>query len=146
GGSAWHATPAIGRDGTVYVGFSTNSSTPDAAGTLYALLAPSNGIEPTVLWTADLGPGRQTSSPTLGPDGTVYAMGGAGRLSALAPDGRVKWTAQTGPTIKASPALGQDGTVYVSSMNGKLYAVAPPTDASAQVGSIRWAFRFAEYP
>ena len=146
GGSSWHATPAIGRDGTVYVGFSTNSSTPDAEGTLYALRAPSKGIEPVILWSVDLGPGRQTSSPTLGPDGTIYAMGGEGRLSAIAPDGHIKWTAQTGPTLKASPALGQDGTVYVPSMNGKLYAVAPPANPTMQRGTIHWAFRFAEFP
>src|SRR5579864_1882485 len=48
GGSSWHATPAIGRDGSVYVGFSTDSTTPGAEGTLYALQAPSTGIEPTV--------------------------------------------------------------------------------------------------
>jgi large repetitive protein len=146
GGSSWHATPAIGRDGTVYVGFSTSSFTPDADGTLYALQAPTTGIEPLVRWSATLGPGRETSSPTIGPDGTIYAIGGEGRLSAIAPDGRVKWTVQTGPTLKSSPALGQDGTVYVSSMNGKLYAVAPPLDPGSQQGVIRWAFRFAEFP
>jgi len=145
GGSSWHATPAIGRDGTVYVGFSTDSSTPNAQGTLYALQAPLAGIDPAVLWSADLGPGRQTSSPTLGPDGTIYAMGGEGRLSAISRDGQVDWTAQTGPTLKASPALGPDGTVYVSSMNGKLYAVSPPANGSAH-GVVRWTFRFAEYP
>src|SRR5262249_25690997 len=32
GGSSWHSTPAIGRDGTVYVGFSTNNASPDASG------------------------------------------------------------------------------------------------------------------
>jgi outer membrane protein assembly factor BamB len=68
GGSSWHATPAIGRDGTVYVGFSTNSGTPEAEGTLYALRGPTTGIEPLTLWSVDLGPGRQTSSPTLGHD------------------------------------------------------------------------------
>jgi outer membrane protein assembly factor BamB len=146
GGSSWHATPAIARDGAVYVGFSTNSSTPEAEGMLYALQAPSKGILPVVLWTVDLGPGRQTSSPTIGPDGTIYAMGGGGRLSAITPDGRVRWTAQTGPTLKASPALGQDGTVYVSSMNGKLYAVAPPAMPNGQPGTLRWVFRFAEFP
>jgi outer membrane protein assembly factor BamB len=62
-----------------------------------------------------------------------------GRLSAISPEGEVRWTAQTGPTLKSSPALGPDGTVYVSSMNGKLYAVAPG-------GAIRWTFRFAEFP
>src|SRR5439155_3853285 len=97
GGSSWHATPAIARDGTVYAGFSDNNTAPDAPGTLYALQAPSIGIEPAVLWSVDLGPGRQTSSPTIGPDGMIYAMGGNGRLSAIAPDGRVAWTAQTGP-------------------------------------------------
>jgi outer membrane protein assembly factor BamB len=146
GGSSWHSTPAIGRDGTVYVGFSTNSSTPDAQGTLYALQAPNAGIDPAVLWSVDLGPGRQTSSPTIGPDGTIYAMGGMGRLSAISPDGQVQWTVQTGPTLKSSPALGQDGTVYVASMNGKVYAVAPPSDGSSEHGSVKWTFRFAEFP
>jgi outer membrane protein assembly factor BamB len=146
GGSSWHATPGIGRDGTVYVGFSTNNGTPDAEGSLYALQGPSSGIEPRVLWSVDLGPGRQTSSPVLGPDGTIYAMGGQGRLSAIAPDGTVRWTAETGPTLKSSPALGRDGTVYVPSMNGKLYAIAPPASPAGRSGSIRWVFRFAEYP
>jgi len=146
GGSSWHATPAIGRDDTVYVGFSANSATPDAEGTLYALQAPSSGIDPVVLWSVDLGPGRQTSSPMLGSDGTIYALSGQGRLSAIAPDGHLKWTAQTGPVLKSSPALGLDGTVYVPSMNGKLYAVSPPRDPRVRVGQVRWTFRFAEYP
>jgi large repetitive protein len=146
GGSSWHATPAIARDGTVYVGFSTDNATPDAQGKLYALQAPSAGIEPQILWSVDLGPGWQTSSPTIGPDGTIYAVSGEGRLSAITPDGHVKWTQQTGPILKSSPALGRDGTVFVPSMNGKLYAVAPPQDDTAQVGTIRWIFRFAEFP
>jgi outer membrane protein assembly factor BamB len=146
GGSSWHSTPAIARDGTVYVGFSTDSSTPDAQGTLYALQAPATGIEPQILWSVGLGPGRQTSSPMLGSDGTIYAMGGEGRLSAIGPDGNIKWTAQTGPTLKSSPALARDGTVYVPSMNGKLYAVTPPSAPAGRVGTIRWTFRFAEFP
>jgi outer membrane protein assembly factor BamB len=144
GGSSWHATPAIGRDGTVYVGFSTDSATPNAEGTLYALQAPASGIEPVVQWSVDLGPGRQTSSPTLGDDGTIYAMGGGGRLSAISAEGDILWTVQTGPTLKSSPAIGPDGTVYVSSMNGKLYAVAPP--GRGKNPTIRWVFRFAEFP
>jgi outer membrane protein assembly factor BamB len=145
GSSSWHATPAIGRDGTVYVGFSSDSASTNAQGALYALEAPTTGIEPIVRWSADLGPGRQTSSPTLGADGTIYAMGGEGRLSAISPSGDVQWTAQTGPTLKSSPAIGPDGTVYVSSMNGKLYAIAPPSKGG-NLGSIRWTFRFAEFP
>src|SRR5207302_776660 len=78
------------------------------------------------------------------PDGTIYAMGGEGRLSAISPDGRVKWMAQTGPVLKSSPALARDGTVYVPSMNGKLYAISPPGSGAA--GTLKWTFRFAEYP
>jgi PQQ-like domain len=145
-GSSWHATPALGRDGTVLVGFSTRSGTPEARGALYALEAPTVGIEPVARWSVDLGPGRQTSSPLVGPDGTIYALSGLGRLSAITPDGDVKWTAETGPTLKSSPALGHDGTVYVASMNGKLYAIEPPLHPSSDTGRVRWTFRFGEHP
>jgi outer membrane protein assembly factor BamB len=144
GASSFHATPAIGRDGTVYIGFSTGGATPEARGTFYALRAPSGGIDPQVAWSVDLGPGRQTSSPTLGPDGTIYAVSGAGKLFAVAPDGTVKWTTQTGPSLKAAPALAADGTVYLATMDGKLYAVAPPAGAANQ-GSVRWTFDFGEH-
>jgi outer membrane protein assembly factor BamB len=146
GASSWHATPALAADGTVYIGFSSDSGTPEAAGRLYALQAPPTGIEPLVLWSVDLGPGRQTSSPTIGPDGTIYVVAGLGRLSAISPEGDVKWTVQTGPVLKSSPALGPDGTVYVPSMNGKLYAVSPPVSRVGRTGRIRWTFRFAEHP
>jgi outer membrane protein assembly factor BamB len=82
----------------------------------------------------------------LGPDGAIYALGGNGRLSAISPDGQVRWTAQTGPVLKSSVALGAGGAVYVPSMNGKLYAVSPPFDATSDAGTVRWTFRFGEYP
>ena len=145
GASSFHSTPALAKDGTVYIGFSTGGATPEAKGTFYALKAPASGIDPQVLWTVDLGPGRQTSSPTLGPDGTIYAVSGAGRLVALAPDGRVKWTVATGPAVKASPALGSDGTVYVPSVNGRLYAIAPPSGDGTE-GTVKWTFDFGEHP
>jgi outer membrane protein assembly factor BamB len=143
GASSFHATPALGRDGTVYIGFSTGGATPEAKGTFYALRAPAGGTEPQVAWSVDLGPGRQTSSPTLAPDGTVYAVSGAGKLFAIAPAGAVRWTVQTGPSLKAAPALGSDGTVYLASLDGKLYAVAPP-GAGATEGSVRWTFDFGQ--
>jgi outer membrane protein assembly factor BamB len=145
GASSFHATPALGQDGTVYIGFSTGGATPEAKGTFYALRPDGNALEPRVLWKVDLGNGRQTSSPTLGPDGTIYVTSGAGKLFALAPDGAIKWTAQTGPSLKAAPAIGTDGTVFLSSMNGKVYAVAPPAGGVSE-GSVRWAFDIAAHP
>lgn len=144
GASSWHTTPAVGQDGTVYISFSTGGTTPEAKGTFYALRTPASGTEPQVLWTVDLGPGRMTSSPTLGPDGTLYTISAVGRLFAINPNGTVKWTVQTGPAVISSPAIGQDGTLYVASLDGKLYAVTPP--ASGGEGRIRWAFDFGEHP
>jgi outer membrane protein assembly factor BamB len=145
GASSLHGTPALGRDGTVYLSFTKGLSSPnEASAALYALSAPASGTEAQATWTVDLGPGQHGSSPTLGPDGTIYVTNGAGKLFAVAPDGTVKWTAQTGPVLVASPALGPDGTVYCPSMDGKLYAVAPPT-GGAKEGSVRWAFDFGQH-
>jgi outer membrane protein assembly factor BamB len=140
GASSFHTTPAIASDGTIYVGFSTGGASPEAHGTFYAL-----DPQGQVRWSVDLGGGRQTSSPTLGPDGTLYVTSGAGKLFAISPAGQTLWTAQTGPTVKASPALGQDGTVYVASMNDKLYAVQPPQPGLAE-GTLAWTFQFGAYP
>jgi large repetitive protein len=146
GSSSWHATPALSPDGTVYLGFSGPGSRSDIEGTLYALRAPSTGVEGEVVWSIGLGAGRLTSSPTIGPDGTIYAISGTGWLFAVSPEGQVRWSCETGISLKAAPALSPDGsTVYVSSMNGMLYAVGVPRspDTSAKV---RWTFAFADYP
>src|SRR5438876_3244 len=100
--SSWHSTPALSPDGTVYLGFSRPGTRADIEGTLYALRAPiGNGVEAEVLWAVNLGPGRQTSSPTIGPDGTIYTISGSGWLFAISPEGEVRWTAQVGPALKA---------------------------------------------
>jgi outer membrane protein assembly factor BamB len=143
GGSSWHATPALGRDGTVYVGFSTGANTPAAKGTFYALRAPDKGVDAKVVWSVDTGAGRSTASATIGPDGTVYAVSGAGRLFAISPEGVVRWTVQTGPNLKASPALGPEGLVYLSSMDGNLYAVLPPKDGGKE-GKVAWKFDYGK--
>ena len=70
----------------------------------------------------DLGDARVMASPTVGPDGTIYVANSAGQLFAVGADGSVKWTAQTGATIKSAPALGADGTVYHATSDGKMYA------------------------
>src|SRR5262249_16840180 len=140
GASSFHTTPAIGADGTIYAGFSTGGATPEAHGTFYAL-DPRGQVK----WTIDLGAGRQTASPTLGPDGTIYVTSGAGKLFALSPEGKTLWTAQSGPTLKAAPALAQDGTAYVASMNDKLYAIERPAGGGGE-GTIRWTFTFGTAP
>src|SRR6202023_151279 len=62
----------------------------------------------------------------------------AGQLFAIAANGSVRWTTQTGPTVKSAPALGLDGTIYHASADGKMYAVSPE-------GQVKWTFDFGAH-
>ena len=137
--SSFHATPALSADGsTLYLGFASGGFNAPGAATLYALSVAPSGPSPQVVWSADLGSTRVMASPTVGPDGSVYVGTAAGQLVAVSADGKVKWTAQTGPTIKSAPALGSDGTVYMPTSDGKMYAVTPQ-------GQVKWSFDFGEH-
>ncbi|MGI9145525.1 MAG: PQQ-binding-like beta-propeller repeat protein [Chloroflexota bacterium] len=142
GSSSLHATPALSSDGSiVYLGFASGgfgANAPAPRATLYALKAAASSIDPQVVWTADLGAARVMASPTVGPDGTIYVANSAGLLFAVAPDGTVKWTAQTGPTVKSAPALATDGTLYHATSDGNMYAI------SSQ-GQVEWTFNFGEH-
>jgi outer membrane protein assembly factor BamB len=151
-GSPFHCTPAVGRDGTIYCAFTVGTGAA-ARGTLYAVRAPSSGLDGQVVWQTDLPPGNVQNTPSQGPDGTLYIVNVAGMLYAIDPtSGQVKWTAQIGTpqpaqfgqTVKVAPAVGPDGTVYVGALTGSLYAVSPPT-GSANQGSIKWNFDFGEH-
>ncbi|MGI9145764.1 MAG: PQQ-binding-like beta-propeller repeat protein [Chloroflexota bacterium] len=151
-GSSLHATPALASDGTVYIPFTTGPAA-SAKTTLFALRGPTSGQDPQIVWQADLGAGvvPAETSPTLGPDGTIYIVTATGVLSAVGADGKLKWTAQTatgtaqfGQAVKVAPALGPDGTVYTTTLTGKLWAVGPPSGTGDQ-GRIKWSFDFAEH-
>jgi outer membrane protein assembly factor BamB len=153
GGSPAHGTAAISPDGsTVYVGYATGTA-PAVKGTLFALKAPSSGLDAQIAWQADLGSGSVANSPTLMPDGTLYYINALGLLSAIDTSaGRLKWTAQTGApgaaqfgqTVKVAPAVAPDGnTVYTTALTGSLYAVTPPS--SGDQGLVKWSFDFGEH-
>jgi outer membrane protein assembly factor BamB len=137
--SSFHATPALSADGsTIYLGFASGGFNTPGGATLYALNTASSGPEAQVVWSVDLGATRVMSSPTVGPDGTIYLGTSGGQLFAVGADGTIRWTAQTGPTIKSAPALGLDGTIYLPSSDGKLYAVSPQ-------GQLIWTFDFGQH-
>lgn len=140
--SGYHATPAIAKDGSVLLGISgaQNPST-----TVYAFKSPASGTEPQIEWKDDLGPGRMTSSITVGPDGTAYAIGGDGEMAAFGPDGKPKWTVQVGPSFHAAPALAGNGVIYLPSTDGNLYAVAQAPGGGSQ-GGVVWKFAFGDRP
>ncbi|MHC1568770.1 MAG: PEGA domain-containing protein [Candidatus Syntropharchaeia archaeon] len=121
-----YSSPAIGKDGTIYVGSWDNY--------LYAI-NPDGSLK----WKFETDYGVW-SSPAIGEDGIVYAN--LCYFCALNPDGSLKWRNQgedprlivlhlAGFSEISSPAIG-DKTIYVGVCEW-LYAVNPD-------GSLKWRF------
>jgi len=119
------SSPALGADGTIYVGSNDQN--------LYALNA--DGSQKWAFPTT----GVIYASPAIGADGTVYIGSTDGNLYAINPDGTKKWTFNTNSPLYASPVLGTDGSIYIGALNyksaaycGQFYAINPD-------GSQKWA-------
>jgi outer membrane protein assembly factor BamB len=128
------SSPAIGSDGTIYVGGDGVYFAGSYDNRLYA-------IEPdgTLKWSYAT-EGAIHSSPAIGPDGTIYVGGdGSGSIAhylyAINPDGSLKWSYATctGCKIHSSPAIGSDGTIYVGSKDKKIHAINPD-------GTLKWSY------
>ena len=109
-------TPAVGSDGTIYVGSCLRCPYPDPSGgpegVLYAINP--NGTLKWNLTITNSGEGVDTlSSPTIGPDGTIYASDEGFRIVAVNPDGALKWQVWTHGEVVGPPAVAPDGTIYV---------------------------------
>jgi len=96
-GLAVSSSPAIGSDGTIYVG--------SEARRLYAI-----NPDGTQKWAFPTG-GYVLSSPAIGSDGTVYVGSQDYNLYAINPDGTQKWAFPTGYLVYCSPAIGTDSTI-----------------------------------
>jgi outer membrane protein assembly factor BamB len=111
------ATPALGQDGTIYVGEYVST------GGVMVALNPDGSLK----WRADLG-----TSPTaaaIGGDGTIYFGSGShnpSSLYALNPDGTLKWQYDdpSGAYVRTPPAIGLGHRVYAGSGEG-LFAIGP---------------------
>jgi outer membrane protein assembly factor BamB len=150
-GGEIESSPAIGSDGTIYVGSSDSKLYAiTSTGGLYkdyttdfaVRSSPAVGSDGKIYFGSDdvyvyaLHPdvvrywaykteGYVSSSPAIGSDGTIYAGSGDDNLWALTSDGKFKWKYNTGGDVASSPAIGGDGTIYVGSDDGSLYAINP---------------------
>lgn len=108
------ASPAVGRDGTIYVtGVENINYGLPKKGYVYAVSA--SGV---LVWESKI-EGAAVSAPTIGNDGIIYVGThdpyGNGHLYAIERNGGVKWKLETGDIAMSSPAIGADGTIYVGS-------------------------------
>jgi len=104
------SSPAVGPDGTIYVG-SYDS-------VVYAI--EDAGTTGSVKWTFKTG-GPVDASPTIDADGTIYIGSNDSVMYALNPDGTVKWTYTTDGKIESSVAIDGQGHIYFGSFDGRLY-------------------------
>ncbi len=130
GYAIWQQSPALADD-TVYI---TNWH-----GELFAI-DPATGDQK---WMREM-VGYYTTSPAIGPDGTIYAGGTTSESSSLyshfyawKPNGDLKWTYELenhGDSIDSSAAIGPDGTVYFGTEeHGHSYLVALDSQ-----GKVKW--------
>ncbi len=116
------SSPAIGLDGTVYVGSDD--------GNLYAL-NPETGEE---VWRFPAG-AEVRSSPAVAPDGTIYFGSADGYFYALRPNGVLKWSFNVGDYIFSSPAISSDGRIVIfGSSDNNIYAL------NASSGILKWKY------
>lgn len=116
------SSPAIGPDGTVYIG--------SADYCVYAL----DGSTGARKWKS-VTRGPIHSCPAISADGLIYVGSDDCNVYALdSKTGKKKWTFKTGKPIYSAPAIGLDGSVYIGSTDKNVYALNGAT------GTEQWEF------
>ncbi|MBC7107645.1 MAG: PQQ-like beta-propeller repeat protein [Methanomassiliicoccales archaeon] len=123
--------PTVDDEGRVY--FGQYYGPPDAQYYLYCVLP--NG---TLAWRHEFGP-VGISSPAIGYDGIVYAVGAVNssydspyRLAAFNPNGTLLWEFDLNSSVSSSPVVTED-TIYIGCDNARFYAIGTN-------GSLKWVF------
>lgn len=157
------SSPAIGNDGTIYVGsYDSKIYALNPDGTLKwsyttgarintspAISLNGNTVycgsdddkmyaldanSGNVIWSFTTGGNIAFSTPAIANDGTLFFGSDDDKVYALNPNGSLKWELTTGDNVRSSPSIGADGTLYVASDDDSLYALNPDN------GSIIWTY------
>jgi parallel beta-helix repeat protein len=148
------ATPAVGKDGTIYLSLIYNSE-PVYPGTDWPLLYQTSlyAIEPetgNVIWASNMTDpcsglyepnvvsDSAWSSPVVGPDGMIYVSLDDPYLRAVEPNGAVKWVTELGTVGAFTLSVGDDGLIYAASDDKKLYVVSADGELIAEFEGGGW--------
>jgi RHS repeat-associated protein len=112
-GAPVYATPAVGRDGLIYV----------SAGTTVYALEPGDGA---IRWQRSI-PLSLPSSPAIGPNGVVYVgltfSLSHGSLYSFSADGEILWHVDFGAGVESTPIIDRVGNLYFGTKGGTVYAL-----------------------
>ena len=106
-GGIIYSSPAIGADGTIYIGCGDHY--------IYAV-KPGGALAWKLLTGSDI-----DGSPAIGPDGNIYF--GSDKFYAVRPDGTRIWSYPLLYGTSSSPVVAPNGTVYIGTLEGTLYAL-----------------------
>jgi outer membrane protein assembly factor BamB len=135
----YRSSPAIGPDGTVYVGVPWAVRGPgDTTGCLVAINPNAKGL--AVKWRYWIGGFNAKtsifSSPAIDANGRIFFGGQDGTfyvLEDLGASANLRWSYATGGALRSSPAIGDDGTVYIGSYDGRLYGFGPANPLAVEM-------------
>jgi outer membrane protein assembly factor BamB len=125
------SAPAIGPDGTIYVGFQSG----------YLCAVNRDGSEK---WKYQVRGGVHTA-PLIDTNGVIYFGAFNHGLDALKPDGTLKWHFDTEVGDRSSFALGEDSTIYFCGFRREkktLFLMPPQFFALRPDGAIKWTLPF----
>ena len=105
------SSPAVGRDGTLFVGC--------LDGKLYAL-DPATG---NARWSFATGAPYVMGSPTVDGASVIYVGDSDGVLHAISAVGQEQWSCRLGANIASAPCIADDGAIYVTSFDSTLYVI-----------------------
>ena len=126
------ASPAIGADGTIYLGDRENN------------LTAFDPVDGSRKWTYNHGfQGDIWTSPAIGPDGAIYfahdqSLDGYGVVTALNPGGSLRWKYRIGTFLQhSSPAIDKRGIIYIGDLKGVLHAFQETEESPGQFSVVR---------
>lgn len=130
-----YSSPALGSDGSIYIGTASEGSVPQS----HRLLSISP--QGKTNWTFTAG-APMPGSPAIGNDGTIYIGSADRRLYSISPSGGTNWAVNLGGEVLCSPSVGVDGTIYVSAIfnyYNRLFSLRPD-------GGTNWIFDLGGVP